>query len=187
MDNTNDNASADTSGSINKLRASRDETRAAFETRALMYAYLYDELAEEIGPKRTASAMKRAIHRRGLEIGEAYREAAARGDLAKVARIFVECSPCEGSLFFPDIAEPASDGRIVLEMRGCPLVDAWEHAGYDAEQVDRLCEIASAVDEGTFERAGLGLRFLSRKACPESERCLLELRLRAKEASSMCP
>lgn len=160
------------------LAKSRAETRAAFENRALAYAYIYDELAEELGAQRATAIMKRAIHRRGLEVGLQYRDAVATGDLNEVARIFVEGSPAGGSLFEPAVEEPVASGRVVLRMTGCPLQDAWEKAGYSADQVDHLCDIAAAVDEGTFESAGLDLRFLDRHACPGSEKCLLELKLR---------
>ena len=175
------------------LAQSRAETRAAFENRALMYAYLYEELSEELDAEQAADVMKRAIYRRGLEIGQKYRAAGDAGDLAEVARIFCEGSPCEGALFEPGVeeapgavadaaptanGEPAGPaGRLVLRMTECPLVDAWQAAGYDAAQVDRLCEIASAVDEGTFAAAGLELTFLERKAQPGACRCLLELRV----------
>ena len=162
-----------------ELALSRAETRAAFENRALMYAYIYDELAEEFGADAAAAAMKRAIYRRGLEVGAKYREAAAAGDLDAVGRIFCEGSPCEGTLFEPGVEEAPDAGadRIVLRMTACPLVDAWEAAGYFPAQVDLLCDIAAAVDEGTFEGAGLELTFLERAGQPGVSRCLLELRV----------
>jgi len=161
------------------LALSRAETRAAFENRALAYAYFYDELEAEVGAERATAIMKRAIFRRGLEVGERFREAAQARDLAEVARLFVEGSPAEGAFFEPGVEEFSAEGdRIVLRMTSCPLKDAWLAAGYSAEETDHLCEIAAAVDEGTFEAAGLDLRFLDRQACPGSEKCLLELRLR---------
>jgi len=162
-----------------ELAKSRAETRAAFENRALMYAYIFDELAEELGPERAADVMKRAIYRRGLEIGAKYREAAGAGDLEAVGRIFCEGSPCQGTLFAPGVEEAPSAraaDRIVLRMTACPLVDAWEAAGYSPAEVDLLCEIAAAVDEGTFAGAGLELTFLERAGQPGLSRCLLELR-----------
>lgn len=161
-----------------KLEQSRAETRAAFENRALMYAYIYDELESEVGAERAAEILKRAVHRRGLEIGEKYRPAVKAGDLEAVGRMFVESSPAEGALFEPAVDEPPADGRTVLRMTACPLADAWRNAGYDESHVDLLCDIAAAVDHGTFEAAGLDLRFLDRQACKGSDRCLLELRLR---------
>lgn len=164
-----------------ELSRARAETRAAFENRALMYAYLFDELEAELGSERAAEVMKRAIFRRGLEIGARYREAAEAGDLAEVGRLFVEGSPSDGALFEPAVDEGPGGGRIVLRMTACPLVDAWRTAGYDEERVDLLCEIAAEVDQGTFQGAGLDLRFLDRQACPAGERCLLELRRREVE------
>ncbi len=160
------------------LEISRAETVAAFQNRAIVLAYLFEELEAELGAERAAEIMKRAIYRRGLEIGERYADAAARGDLDEVGRLFVEGSPAGGALFEPAIAEPAHDGRTVLSMTACPLVDAWRAAGYSAERVDALCEIASAVDEGTFEGAGLDIRFIDRQSCPNHGACLIELKTR---------
>jgi hypothetical protein len=158
------------------LEQSRAETRAAFENRALMYAYLYEEMADELGPDRATELMKRAIHRRGLEVGRKYRPAAHSGDLEEVGRIFCEGSPCGGELFEPGIEEQDED-RIVLRMTACPLLDAWKAAGLDVDEIEHMCEIAAAVDEGTFEGAGLDLTFLERLGQSGAERCLLELRL----------
>ncbi len=163
------------------LAQSREETRSAFENRALMYAYIYDELEAELGAEQATDVMKRAIYRRGLEIGQKYRAAADAGDLAEVGRLFVEGSPADGALFEPAVEsfEPGSD-TIVLRMTGCPLKDAWMDAGYSLPEADHLCEIAAAVDHGTFEGAGLELRFLDRQACAGADKCLLELRLRGR-------
>lgn len=156
------------------LAQSRAETRASFENRALMYAYIYEELVEELGDERATELMKRAIYRRGLEVGRKYADAAEAGDLAAVGRLFVEGSPCAGSMFEPGIEE-LEDGRLVLRMSACPLVETWCAAGISAGEIDRLCEIAAAVDEGTFEGAGLDLTFLDRIGIPDSRHCLLEL------------
>jgi len=156
------------------LARSQAETRAAFENRALMYAYLYEELVEEFGRDSAVEVMKRAIYRRGLEVGRKYAQAASEGDLAEVGRIFVEGSPAGGAFFEPGIEE-LEDGRLVLRMTKCPLHDAWAELGLPPAEVDTLCEIAAAVDEGTFEGAGLDLTFLDRLGKEGSCRCLLEL------------
>jgi hypothetical protein len=158
------------------LQKSRAETRAAFENRALMYAAIYEELAEEIGPERATRVLKRAIHKRGLDVGLKYRAAASAGDLDEVGRIFVEGSPVGGALFSPAIEDRTEDA-IVLRMMSCPLVDAWRAQGMDEAEIDRLCEIAAAVDEGTFEGAGLELTFLDRIGRAGSKQCLLKLEL----------
>ncbi len=166
------------------LVESRAETRAAFENRALIYAHLLDEIEAELGLERAVNTMKRAIYRRGAEIGERYRAAVEAGDLAELGRKFVESSPCGGALFAPGVedlpsgVEESVSERILLRMTACPLVEAWREAGCSPERVDLLCEIAAAVDYGTFEGAGLELEFLDRQACPGSERCLLCLRPR---------
>jgi hypothetical protein len=64
-------------------------------------------------------------------------------------------------------------------MQTCPLVDAWRAEGLSDEEIDVLCDISNAVDEGTFERAGLDLVFLERLAAPGESRCVLELRVPA--------
>jgi hypothetical protein len=161
-----------------ELAKARAETRDAFVNRALMTAHIFDVLEEELGTERAVELMKRAIYRRGLEIAERYRTAVEARDLAEVGRLFVEGSASCGSIFEPSVEELEPDGgRVVLRMNACVHKDAWREAGYSPERVDLLCDIASAVDFGTFEGAGLSLRFLDRQACPGSDRCLLELRL----------
>jgi len=162
------------------LAKSRRETRDAFENRALMYWYIYDELAAEVGADRATTIMKQAVFRRGLEVGRKYRAAAESGDLAAVGAIFCGGSPSEGTLFTPGI-ESLEDGRLVLRMESCPLVDAWRKFGLAPEEIDRMCEISAAVDQGTFQGAGLSLEFLDRLGKAGSCRCMLELKLPAAE------
>jgi hypothetical protein len=159
------------------LEKARAETRSAFENRALMYYYIFEELSEDLGVERATDLMKRAIFRRGLEVGAKYREAGRAGDLEAVAEAFCGGSPADGELFDPGV-EKLEDGRLVLRMRACPLVDAWRKHGVPAEKIDTLCQIAAAVDEGTFEDAGLELAFDDRLGQPGSEQCLLELKVR---------
>lgn len=161
------------------LAAAREETRHAFESRALIYAHFYDVLEEEYGPVRATELMKRAIYRRGLEIAEKYRACVAAGDLEAIGQLFVEDSACGGELFAPRIEDlDPAEGRIVLRMDACPLKDAWLGAGLSPERVDHLCEIAAAVDRGTFEGAGCRIQFLDRQPrLGGSGRCLLEITL----------
>ncbi len=158
------------------LEQSRGETRAAFGNRALMYYHVFEVLKEELGEERATDVMKRAIYRRGLEVSEKYRAAGEAGDLDEVGRIFCEGSPCQGALFEPGVEDRGED-VIVLRMTACPLVETWRAEGASASEIDTLCAIAAAVDEGTFEGAGLDLVFLDRLGRPGSHRCLLELRV----------
>ncbi len=159
------------------LARSRSETRAAFKNRAIIYAYLLDELKAEIGEERAIAVMKRAIHRRGVDVGAKYKEAAENRDLGAIADIFCGDSPCAGALFEPGVEELQED-TVVLRMTSCPLLDAWREAGLSEDDADTLCDVASAIDEGTFESAGLELTFLDRLGKPGSRSCLLRLRLR---------
>jgi hypothetical protein len=36
-------------------------------------------------------------------------------------------------------------------MEACPLVFAWKEMGLSEEKIQTLCEVASAIDKGTFE------------------------------------
>jgi hypothetical protein len=159
------------------LEPTCEETRAAFANRALVYLHMYETLAEELGPDQATELMKRAIYQRGLELSQRYREAADAGDLAEIGELFCSGSPCQGALFEPAV-EQLGTSRVVLRMTACPLVDAWREHNVSDEEIDILCAIAAAVDEGTFEGAGLTLEFLERLGQPGSERCLLDVRLR---------
>ena len=162
-----------------ELAKSRAETRSAFQTRAYMYAYIYEELVTELGKDAATALMKRAIYRGGIEVGRKYRPAVEAADLVEVGSIFCDGSPCHGGLFEPGIEEN-SKGHIVLRMTACPLHEAWQGMGLPPEEVDTLCEIAAAVDEGTFAGAGLDLKFLSRLGTG-ADKCLLDLGLPADE------
>ena len=157
------------------LESAIADTRASFENRALLYAAIFDELEAEFGAERAAELMKRGIRRRGVEISARYADAAQAGDLDEVARLFIEGSPLGGALFEPFVAEEPANGRIVLGMTACPLVVAWREAGLSPERVDLLCDVASAVDFGTFEGVGFALRFQERQACEGCDTCLLEI------------
>lgn len=158
-----------------ELERSRAETRAAFEDRALMYFHVLEVLSEDVGRDRAVELMKRAIHRRGLEVGTKYRQAAQAGDFEEVGRLFCETSPAGGQLFLPGVESISEDG-VVLRMEACPLLDAWRGLGLPPEEVDVLCEIAAAIDFGTFEAAGLDLEFRERRGRPGAARCSLQLR-----------
>jgi hypothetical protein len=158
------------------LAQAQRETRAAFENRALMYYQIFTVLTEELGSGRAVELMKRAIRRRGLEVGAKYEQAGTTGDVEEVGRLFCEGSPCGGDLFHPAVEE-LEEGRVVLSMQTCPLVDAWRAEDLSDAEIDVLCDVSNAVDEGTFARAGLDLVFLERLAAPGQSRCVLELRV----------
>lgn len=158
------------------LDAAHAETRASFENRALVYMHLYETLSRELGAEQAIELMRSAIYDRGVEISEKYREAAEDGDLEQIADIFCDGSPCAGALFEPGVEELGTS-RVVLRMTSCPLVDAWRAHGVPEYEIDVLCGIAAAVDEGTFEGAGLAIEITERLGQPDGERCLLDIRI----------
>ena len=50
----------------------REQLYGSFKNRALLLRALFDELRNELGEPRAAALMKRAIYRRGTEIGGAF-------------------------------------------------------------------------------------------------------------------
>jgi len=145
--------SSDTTSVENSLRA---QLVAAFKSRALVYLEVFRVLAEEFGEERASALLKKAIYRRGCEIGRQF-ERFGPSDLAGLRDAFLGSLPAEGRLFDPEVV--ASDGeRLELQLRRCPLKAAWEEAGLGETEVARMCAIAGVVDNGTFEAAGFRLR-----------------------------
>ncbi len=132
--------------------ALRNELYAAFKNRAMMYHHIFEELRAEIGDERAERIMKTAIRKRGLEIGRKF-ASFGPADLAGLRDAFVAGVPDGGEMFDPEVLA-CDEGRLEIQLRRCPLKDAWQEAGLDDGQVAKLCDIAAAVDGGTFEGAG---------------------------------
>lgn len=163
-------------GDATGITRSKRETRAAFENRAVVYRYIFDELVEELGEERAAGIMRRAIRRRGVAHGrEKYADAARSRDFGTIARLFCESSAADGELFTPAVAEAGADGAV-LTMASCPLVDAWRALGLDEAAVDLMCDIAAEVDRGAFEGVGLEIDIEERLGEPGATHCVLRLR-----------
>jgi hypothetical protein len=145
----------------------REELYAAFKNRAMMYYHTYEALKDEVGADRAASIMKRAIHRRGLEIGQRF-AAFGPSDLAGLQEAFVAAVPDEGRMFSPKVLRCDADA-LEIELRTCPLKEAWQEAGLSGDEVARLCDIAAAVDFGTFQ--GAGFSFSAETWRPGKEGC----------------
>ena len=65
---------------------------SAIKARAMFYYAFYKEFSAEIGAERTAEIMKRAIYKRGLEIGKPFRKFAP-GDMAGLKNTFLGIVP----------------------------------------------------------------------------------------------
>jgi L-2-amino-thiazoline-4-carboxylic acid hydrolase-like protein len=130
----------------------RRQLKDAHMSRALLYAAFYDALAERFDPETAEEVMKRAIYRRGREIGRRF---AAYGpfDLEGLCAAFLEFVPGQGRLFQPEVRR-ADDQALDIKFHACPLKEAWQAAGLADERIATLCRIAGVIDNGTFEAAG---------------------------------
>jgi len=130
----------------------KEQLLAAYKHRAILYYLIYDEVRKEMGAERAAEAMKRAIRRRGEQLGAKFARFAP-DDMEGLRKAFAVGSEIHRWLFEPQVDHCGPDGLDVTHRR-CPLVEAWKEIGLDDEETATMCEIAAAVDEGTFEAAG---------------------------------
>ena len=130
----------------------RQELRSAFQNRAILYYLIFDELREEIGAERAEKLMKRAVYRRGEQIGERFVRFGPR-DLEGLKGAFLAGVPDEGRLFDPHV-QRCSEDRLDIQLESCPLKEAWEKLGLSEADRITMCRIAGEIDKGTFEAAG---------------------------------
>ena len=126
----------------------REELYAAFKNRAMMVYHIFEELKAEVGEEQAEQILKRAVRRRGVEIGQKFARFGP-ADLAGLKEAFVAAVPDNGEMFDPEVLKCDRD-TLEIQLRRCPLKDA----GLSEDQVAKLCGIAAAVDTGTFEGAG---------------------------------
>ena len=96
--------------------------------------------------------MKRAIYRRGEQIGQKYQAFGPR-DLAGLRDAFLAGMADEGRLFRPQVQRCDAEG-LDIHLEACPLRDAWEELGLSDHDRVTMCRIAGEIDKGTFEAAG---------------------------------
>lgn len=141
-----------TKGSAMSEDQLRNELRASFKNRAILYYLIFDELRTEFGEQQAAEILKRAIYRRGEQIGQQFSRFAP-DDLAGLKDAFLEIIPDSGRLFDPKVVK-CDAGSLVVHLEACPLKEAWEELGLDDRDREVMCEIAGEIDKGTFEAAG---------------------------------
>ncbi len=129
---------------------------ASIRTRALFYKAVLDELRAELGETKATEILRRAIYRRGLEVGKPFARFAP-DDFEGLKRAFLAFVPGGDAVFAPTVERCDGDG-LQLRLGRCPLRDAWREMGLPAPEVERLCHIAGAVDEGTFAAAGFAIQ-----------------------------
>jgi hypothetical protein len=153
----------------------RNALYSSFKNRAMMYYYIFDELRKEIGEEKAAAIMKRAIYKRGLEIGK---QMAKYGpdDLEGLKNAFLALDPDEGRMFSAEVLHCDAEG-VDIRFHGCPLREAWQEARLSDEDTAKICAIAARVDNGTFE--GAGFEFYADTWKPEQgNSCYLHIRPR---------
>ena len=134
----------------------RNELQASFKNRAVLYYFMFDELRKEVGEQHAIEILKRAIYRRGQQIGQQFYQFAPN-DLAGLKDAFLGTIPDEGRLFDPHVVQCDAE-LLVIHLKTCPLKDTWEELGLDDHDKAVMCEIAGEIDKGTFEAAGFSFQ-----------------------------
>lgn len=155
---------------IEKLR---NELYAANENRAIIYYLLFDELRAELGEERAMGIFKRAIYRRGQQIGDAFARFAP-DDLRGLCDSFLKGIPDSGKMFAPTVLRCDAEA-LELRFDHCPLKNAWKKMGLPPEECAKICEIAAMVDYGTFESAGFDFTLRALRE-GEEHSCYLTIR-----------
>ena len=145
----------------------RERLVNAYKHRGMIYWHIFEELRGEIGEERAKAIMMRAIRERGVVTGQKYAKFAP-ADMGGLCEAFVHSSDEHQRFFKPEVERCDAEG---LDVRhgDCPLKNAWLEAGLDPTDVATLCEIAAAVDTGTFE--GAGFEFHCDTWQPEGDGC----------------
>jgi hypothetical protein len=153
----------------------RNALYGSFKNRAMMYYHIFDELRKEIGEERATAIMKRAIYKRGLQIGKPLAKYGP-DDLEGLKNAFLGLDPDEGRMFSAEILRSDAEG-VDIKFHRCPLREAWQEAGLSDEETAKICAIAARVDNGTFEGAGFEFYADTWKA-EQGNCCYLHIRLK---------
>lgn len=146
----------------------REALRAQIKNRAMMYYHIFNEIRQETGDEKATEMMKRAIYKRGLEVGKILAKYAP-SDFEGLRDAFLErVVPDEDRIFNPEVRR-CDEQELEIKMRQCPLKEAYQEAGLSDEETARMLEIAGQVDKGTFE--GAGFSFSGETWRPGKEGC----------------
>ena len=88
----------------------RNALYSSFKNRAMMYYHIFDELRKEIGEKKAAAIMKRAIHKRGVQVGKELLAKYGPDDLEGLKHAFLALDPDEGGCSPPKSLAPMRTG-----------------------------------------------------------------------------
>ena len=81
----------------------RRQLYESYKNRARIYHLIFEELRKELGAEQAEAVLKRAIYRRGVEIGTAKYAAFAPDDLAGLKAAFLDGIPDAGRMFQPEV------------------------------------------------------------------------------------
>ncbi len=155
---------------IEKLR---NELYASNENRAVIYYLIFDELRNELGEEQAMKILKRAIYRRGQQIGEKFTQFAP-DNLKGLCDCFIDGIPDGGTMFAPTVLR-CDEEALEIRFDHCPLKNAWKKMGLPKEECAKICEIAAMVDYGTFEGAGFDFTLRALRE-GEEHSCFLTIR-----------
>lgn len=130
----------------------RSELHASFKNRAILYYLIFDELRSQLGEQPAIELLKRAIYRRGEQIGKRFSQFGP-DNLQGLQEAFLGIIPDAGRLFDPQVVQRDAQS-LVIHLQSCPLKEAWQELGLDDHEKQVMCEIAGEIDKGTFEAAG---------------------------------
>ncbi len=151
----------------------RKQLVGVLKSRAMAFAAIYDEVAREVGEEKALAIMKRAIYSRGAAMGRNFTRFAP-ADFSGLCETFLGILPDQARPFQPEVLKNDAEG-LDIKFHACPQKEAWIEAGMDPARVATMCQIAGAIDNGTFEGAGFALEAETwapgREGC-----CLLKIR-----------
>ncbi len=157
----------------------REQLYAAFRHRAMLYYLIFDELRQVLDQQQAIEVLQRAIRRRGEQVGKQF-ATFAPSDLEGLRDAFLAGVPDQGRMFSADVQR--CDGQqLDITLQTCPLRDAWLEAGLTEQDVATMCQIAAAIDEGTF--VGAGFQFSAETWSPGCDGCC-HLHIRPGESGS---
>jgi hypothetical protein len=146
----------------------REALRAQIKNRAMMYYHIFNEIGQETGEEKATEIMKRAIYKRGFEVGKILAEYAP-SDFKGLRDAFLDrIVPDEDRIFNPEVRR-CDEQELEIKMGQCPLKEAYQEAGLSEEETAKMLEMAGQVDKGTFE--GAGFSFSGETWRPGKEGC----------------
>jgi len=151
----------------------REQLYASFKHRAILYWLIFDELREELGQDKATELLKRAVYRRGEQVGQKFAPFGP-DDLQGLREAFLGGIPDEGRMFDPEVIR-CDESALDIVFHRCPLKEAWQEAGLSNEDGTLMCEIAAEIDCGTFAAAGFDFTAATWKP-PSQDCCHLHIR-----------